>query len=187
MIGSGDLRRGTTVEVDGTLYQVVEAHHIKTKKSAVYRVKLRDLRAGHQIERTFNAGEKLTAARVERRAMQYLYADGDMLTFMNTENYEQILVPRALIDDQLPYLKENDVVQVLTYGEEALGVELPAAVTLLITEADPGVKGDTATGATKQATLETGLVVDVPLFINRGDTIKVSTSGGGYLERTSTA
>ena len=106
---------------------------------------------------------------------------------MNTETYDQIDVPRAVVDDQLRYLKENDVVQVLTYGEEALGVELPAAVTLVITEAEPGVKGDTATGATKQATLETGLVVDVPLFINRGDTIKVSTSGGGYLERTATA
>ena len=187
MIGSGDLRRGTTVEVDGSLYQVVEAHHVKTKKSAVYRVKMRDMRAGHQIERTFNAGEKLTAARVERRAMQYLYSDGELLTFMNTETYDQIDIARAVIDEQLPYLKENEVVQVLTYGEEALGVELPAAVTLVISETEPGVKGDTATGATKQATLETGLVVDVPLFINRGDTIKVSTSGGGYLERTATA
>ena len=187
MIGSGELRRGATVEIDGALYQVVESHHVKTKKSAVYRVKLRDLRAGHMIERTFNAGEKLTVARVERRPMQYLYADGGMLTFMNTETYDQLEAPRALVENQLPYLKEGDVVQMLTYGEEPLGVELPAAVTLVIAESDPGVRGDTATGATKQATLETGLVVDVPLFLNPGDTIKVSTASGAYLERIATA
>ncbi len=187
MIGTGELKRGNSVEIDGALYQVVEVHHVKTKKSAVYRVKLRDLRAGHLIERTFNAGEKLTAARVERRPMQYLYADGEMLTFMNTETYDQIPVPRTLIADQLPHFKEGDVVQVLTYGEEVLGIELPAAVALVITEAEPGVKGDTATGATKPVTLETGLVVSVPLFMNPGDTIKVSTSSGEYLERTATA
>ena len=187
MIGTGELKRGNSVEVDGALYQVVEVHHVKTKKSAVYRVKLRDLRAGHMIERTFNAGEKLTAARVERRPMQYLYGDDQALTFMNTATYDQLPVPRALIEDQLPYFKEGDVVQVLTYGEEALGIELPAAVTLVISEAEPGIKGDTATGATKPVTLETGLIVDVPLFINPGDTIKVSTASGGYLERTATA
>ena len=187
MIGTGELKRGNSVEIDGSLYQVVEVHHVKTKKSAVYRVKLRDLRAGHIIERTFNAGEKLTAARVERRPMQYLYADDEMLTFMNTETYDQIPVPRSIIADQIPYLKESEVIQVLTYGEEALGVELPAAVTLKISEAEPGIKGDTATGATKPVTLETGLVVNVPLFINPGDTIKVSTSTGEYLERAATA
>ena len=187
MIGTGELKKGNSVEVDGALYQVVDVHHVKTKKSAVYRVKLRDLRAGHLIERTFNAGEKLTAARVERSAMQYLYADGETLTFMNTETYDQLGVSRSVVEEQLPYMKESDVVQVLTYGEEALGIELPAAVSLVITEAEPGIKGDTATGATKPVTLETGLVVDVPLFINPGDTIKVSTTTGGYLERTATA
>ena len=187
MIGTGELKKGNSVEVDGALYQVVDVHHVKTKKSAVYRVKLRDLRAGHLIERTFNAGEKLTAARVERRAMQYLYADGETLTFMNTETYDQLGVSRSVVEEQLPYMKESDVVQVLTYGEEALGIELPAAVSLVITEAEPGIKGDTATGATKPVTLETELVVDVPLFINPGDTIKVSTTTGGYLERTATA
>lgn len=186
MIGTGDIKRGVSVEVDGALYQVVDVHHVKTKKSAVYRVKMRDLRGGHIIERTFNAGEKLTAARVERREMQYLYADGDSYTFMNTETYDQISVPRGAIKDALPYLKESDLVQVQLYGEEALGIDLPAAVTLRIVQSDPGVKGDTATGATKPATLETGLVVDVPLFINSGDTIKVSTSTGAYLERSST-
>ena len=187
MIGTGDIKRGVSVEVDGSLYQVVDVQHIKTKKSAVYRLKMRDLRGGHIIERTFNAGEKLTAARVERREMQYLYGDDDSLTFMNTETYDQIMVPRLVIEEALPYLKEGDLAQVQLYGEEALGIDLPAAVVLAITQSDPGVKGDTATGATKPATLETGLVVDVPLFINPGDTIKVSTSTGQYVERTATA
>ena len=187
MIGTGDIKRGTSVEIDGTLYQVVDVQHIKTKKSAVYRLKMRDLRGGHIIERTFNSGEKLTAARVERRKMQYLYGDEDNLTFMNTETYDQLMVPRAVIEDALPYLKEGDLAQVQLYGDEALGIDLPASVVLLITQSDPGVKGDTATGATKPATLETGLVVHVPLFINPGDTIKVATSTGEYVERTATA
>ena len=187
MIGTGDIKRGTSVEIDGSLYQVVDVQHIKTKKSAVYRVKLRDLRGGHIIERTFNSGEKLTSARVERREMQYLYGDDDNLTFMSTETYDQLMVPRAVIADALPYLKEGDLAQVQLYGDEALGIDLPASVVLVITQSDPGVKGDTATGATKPATLETGLVVDVPLFINPGDTIKVSTSTGDYVERTATA
>lgn len=187
MIGTSDLKKGLSVEVDGTLYQIVDVHHIKTKKSAVYRVKLRDLRAGHIIERSFNAGEKLAAARVERREMQYLYGDDQMHTFMNTETYDQVEAPSAVVRDALPYLREGDKVQLVLYGEEALGIELPAAVELTITESDPGVKGDTATGATKPATMETGLVVHVPLFINPGDRIKVSTSSGGYLERVATA
>lgn len=184
MITTSEIKRGLSIEVDGRLYQVVDVHHIKTKKSAVYRVKLRDLRAGHIIERSFNAGEKLATARVERRPMQMLFAEDDMLTFMNTETFDQIQISRALIEEQMPFIKEGEVYEVTTYGEEALGVVLPAAVALTIVEADPGVKGDTATGATKPAKLETGLVVDVPLFINAGDTIKVSTSAGEYIERT---
>jgi elongation factor P len=187
VIGTGDIKRGTSIEIDGTLYQVVGVQHIKTKKSAVYRLKMRDLRGGHIIERTFNSGEKLTAARVERREMQYLYGDEDNLTFMNTETYDQLMVPRAVIADALPYLKEGDLAQVQLYGDEALGIDLPASVVLVIAQSDPGVKGDTATGATKPATLETGLVVQVPLFINPGDTIKVATSTGEYVERTATA
>ena len=186
MIGTGEIKRGVSVEVDGALYQVVDVQHVKTKKSAVYRVKMRDLRGGHVIERTFHAGEKLTAARVERREMQYLYGDGDLLTFMNTETYDQLTASREAVGAALPYLKESDLVQVQLYGEEVLGVELPAAVALRIVQSDPGVKGDTATGATKPATLETGLVVDVPLFLNTGDTIKVSTANGSYVERIAT-
>ena len=183
MISTGEIKKGVSVEVDGNLYQVVEVQHVKTKKSAVYRVKMRDLRGGHIIERTFNAGEKLTAARVERRDMQFLYADPDGLTFMNTETFDQISVPATVAGSALSYVKEGDVVQVLAFGEEALGIDLPSAVQLKIVQSDPGVKGDTATGATKPATLETGLVVNVPLFINEGDTIKVGTSEGNYIER----
>ncbi|MDA0365306.1 MAG: elongation factor P [Chloroflexi bacterium] len=183
MIGTSDLKKGVSVEVDGTLYQIVEVHHVKTKKSAVYRVKMRDLRGGHIIERSFNAGEKLAAARVERRPVQYLFGDDEMCTFMNSETFEQMEVSHSLITDSLPYLKEGDTVQAVLYGTELLGLELPAAVELRITESDPGVKGDTATGATKPATLETGHVVNVPLFINPGDLIKVSTSTGTYIER----
>jgi elongation factor P len=183
VISTGEIKKGVSVEVDGNLYQVVEVQHVKTKKSAVYRVKMRDLRGGHIIERTFNAGEKLTAARVERRDMQFLYSDPDGLTFMNTETFDQISVPASVAGNVLSYLKEGDVVQVLAYGEEALGIDLPPAVQLKIVQSDPGVKGDTATGATKPATLETGLVVNVPLFINEGDTIKVGTSEGNYIER----
>ncbi|MPZ99285.1 MAG: elongation factor P [Dehalococcoidia bacterium] len=186
MIGVSDLKKGTSLEVDGTLYQVMDVHHIKTKKSAVYRVKMKDLRGGHIIERSFNAGEKLAAARVERRGMQYLYGDGAMHTFMNTETFDQVEVPQTVMGAALSFIKEGDTLQVILYGDEALGVELPPAVELTINESDPGVKGDTATGATKPATMETGLVVSVPLFINPGDRIKVSTSTGSYIERVAT-
>jgi elongation factor P len=183
VISTSDFKRGATVEVDGNLYKMEDVHHVKTKKSAVYRVKLRDLRAGHIIERTFNAGDKIPAARVERRKMQYLYGDGGTYTFMNAETYDQVIVPGHVVQDALPYIRESDEVQVVLHGDEALGIELPAAVELRITASDPGVKGDTATGATKPATLETGLVVNVPLFLEVGDLIKVSTSDGRYLER----
>ena len=187
MIGTAELRRGTTVEIDGALYQVVEVNHIKTKKSAVYRTRLRDLRAGHIIERTFNAGEKLSPARVERRQMQYLYGQDELHTFMNTETYDQVTVEARVIAGELPYLTEGSLVQLVLFGEEPLALELPAAVELTITESDPGVKGDTATGATKPATMETGLVVQVPLFINPGDRVKISTESGHYLERIQSA
>lgn len=183
MISTSDFKKGTTVEVDGTLYRMEDVHHVKTKKSAVYRVKLRDLRAGHITERTFNAGDKLAVARVERRKMQYLYGDGEQFTFMNSETFDQVMIPHSVVEEALPYIRESDEVQVILYGDEALGVELPAAVELQITQSDPGVKGDTATGATKPATLETGLVVNVPLFLDVGDVVKVSTSDGKYLER----
>ncbi len=183
MITTSQFKRGSTVEVDGTLYKMEEVNHVKTKKSAVYRVKLRDLRGGHIIERTFNAGDRLATARVETRKMQYLYGDGTNYTFMNSETYDQIEVPAVILGDDIKYLKEGDEVQVVLYGEEALGVELSSAVVLQVTESDPGVKGDTAQGATKPATLETGLITQVPLFVSPGDYIKISTDDGRYLER----
>ena len=183
MITTSQFKRGSTVEVDGTLYKMEEVNHVKTKKSAVYRVKLRDLRGGHIIERTFNAGDRLATARVETRKMQYLYDDGTNYTFMNSETYDQIEVPAVILGDDIKYLKEGDEVQVVLYGEEALGVELSSAVVLQVTESDPGVKGDTAQGATKPATLETGLITQVPLFVSPGDYIKISTDDGRYLER----
>ncbi len=183
MITTSQFKRGSTVEVDGTLYKMEEVNHVKTKKSAVYRVKLRDLRGGHIIERTFNAGDRLATARVETRKMQYLYDDGTNYTFMNSETYDQIEVPAVILGDDIKYLKEGDEVQVVLYGEEALGVELSSAVVLQVTESDPGVKGDTAQGATKPATLETGLITQVPLFVSTGDYIKISTDDGRYLER----
>jgi len=187
VISTSEMKKGASVEIDGSLYRIEEVQHVKTKKSAVYHVKLRDLRAGHITERSFNAGEKVPMARVERRRMQYLYGDADNHTMMNSETFEQIMVPTRILEEALPYMRESDEVQVVLYGDEALGVELPAAVELVIASSDPGVKGDTATGATKPATMETGLVVNVPLFMNPGDTIKVSTSDGRYLERTKTA
>ena len=183
MITTSQFKRGSTVEVDGTLYKMEEVNHVKTKKSAVYRVKLRDLRGGHIIERTFNAGDRLATARVETRKMQYLYDDGTNYTFMNSETYDQIEVPAVILGDDIKYLKEGDEVQVILYGEEALGVELSSAVVLQVTESDPGVKGDTAQGATKPATLETGLITQEPLFVSTGDYIKISTDDGRYLER----
>ena len=183
MITTSQFKRGSTVEVDGTLYKMEEVNHVKTKKSAVYRVKLRDLRGGHIIERTFNAGDRLATARVETRKMQYLYGDGTNYTFMNSETYDQIEVPAIILGDDIKYLKKGDEVQVVLYGEEALGVELSSAVVLQVTESDPGVKGDTAQGATKPATLETGLITQVPLFVSPGDYIKISTDDGRYLER----
>src|SRR5690606_8654385 len=134
MISTSDFKKGTTVEVDGTLYRMEDVHHVKTKKSAVYRVKLRDLRAGHITERTFNAGDKLAVARVERRKMQYLYGDGEQFTFMNSETFDQVMTPHAVVEEALPYIRESDEVQVILYGDEALGVELPAAVELQITQ-----------------------------------------------------
>ena len=181
MISTSQFKRGSTVELDGTLYKMEEVNHVKTKKSAVYRVKMRDLRGGHIIERTFNAGDRLATARVETRKMQYLDGDTNSFTFMNSETYDQVEVPAQIVGEDSKCLKEGDEIQVVLYGEEALGVELPAAVILEVVQSDPGVKGDTAQGATKPATMETGLTVQVPLFVNTCDSLKISTYDGRYL------
>jgi elongation factor P len=184
MIDTGDLRKGLTIELDGNLYSIVDWEHNKTGRGgAKVRLKLRDVRAGHIIEHTYDSGAKFQRARVERQPAQFLYAEGDIYTFMNTETYDQIAINKDRLGDAALYLKENDDCQMLTYGEEAISVELPAAVVLTVTETDPWVKGDTAQGGTKPATLETGLTVNVPLFVNQGDKVKVDTRSGEYLER----
>jgi elongation factor P len=184
MIDTGDLRKGLTIEMDGTLYNIVDWEHIKMGRGgAKVRIKLRDVRAGHITEQTYDAGAKFQRARVERQPAQFLYADGDILYFMNKETFDQLAINRDRVGDAAQFLKENDDCQVLTYGEEAISVELPAAVVLTVSETDPWIKGDTAQGGTKPAKLETGLVVNVPLFVNSGDKVKVDTRSGAYLER----
>ena len=185
MISGRELRKGIIIELDGTLYQVVEYQHVKMKRTALARVKLRDLTAGHTIERSFQSNDKLVRARLDTRPMQYLYNDGDIYHFMDTESFEQIEINRKRLGDVLNYLKESSTVEVSSYKDEIVDIELPVAVELKVIATEPGFKGDTATGGNKPATLETGFTVQVPLFINEGDIIKVDTRTGEYLERSS--
>lgn len=184
MISTGDMKRGATIELDGRVYQVMEFAHIKMGRgSAQMRMKLRDVRRGDLIERTFQAGEKWPRVRVERVSMQLSYIEGDIFYFMNTETYDQVPLSGAQVGDAKDFIPENGTCDVLFLGDEPIGIELPSSVVLTIAKCEPGVKGDTATGATKPATMETGLVVNVPLFVNEGDKIKVNTSTGEYQER----
>jgi elongation factor P len=184
MIETGDLKRGSTIEIDGVLYSVIELDHIKMGRgSAQVRMKLRDIRGGHIIDKSVQAGTRFTRARVERQPAQYLYAEENLHYFMNTESYDQFPVGKDLLGDALDYLVENAECNLLMYGDEAVGIEMPAAVELKVVETDPWVKGDTAQGGTKPAKLETGISVNVPLFINVGDALKVDTRSGEYLER----
>ncbi|GAB4334991.1 MAG: elongation factor P [Dehalococcoidia bacterium] len=184
MISTGELKKGTTIELDDKLYAILDYEHIKMGRgSAQVRLKLRDVRTGATTERTFQAGTKFNRARVERREMQYLYSDDQFFYFMNTETFDQIPVDAAKVGDAAKYLKENDTCELILYGDEVIGVQLPITVELTVVDSEPGVKGDTATGATKPATLETGLVVNVPLFINPGDKLKINTDTGEYIER----
>jgi len=184
MISTGDMKRGATIELDGRVYQVLEFAHIKTGRgSAQMRMKLRDVRRGDIIERTFQAGEKWPRVRVERVPMQFSYADGDILYFMNTETYDQVPLTREQVGEAMNFLTENGTCDVLFLGDEPIGIELPSSVVLTVAQCEPGVKGDTAQGATKPATMDTGLVVNVPLFISEGDRLKVNTSTGEYQER----
>lgn len=184
MIETGQIKKGSTLEIDGTLYQVIEVEHVKIGRgSAQTRMKLRDVRAGHIIDKSVQAGSRFQKARIERQEAQFLYPEGDFYNFMNTETFDQFPVPKDRIEEALPYLVENATCNLLMYGDEAVGIELPAAVDLKVVETDPGIKGDTAQGATKPAKLETGHTVTVPLFINTGDVLKVDTRSGEYLER----
>jgi len=186
MFDAGELRKGITIEMEGGLYRITDYQHIKIGRgSAQVRLKLKDLRAGHTIERTFQASERFNRARLERRNVQYLYNEGQLYYFMDNESFEQTPLSADLLGDALNYLKEDMSIDMLTYNDEPVGVELPVAVGLKVAETGPGFKGDTATAGSKPATLETGIVIQVPMFINNGDIVKVDTRTGEYLERMS--
>lgn len=184
MISVNDFKTGVTIEVDGDIWRVMEFQHVKPGKGAAFvRSKLRNLRSGNVNEKTFRAGEKVAKAQIDNRKMQYLYANGDMHAFMDTETYDQIELPEKNIEYELKFLQENMEVQVIQYQGEVLGVELPNSVTLEVIETDPGIKGDTASGGSKPAKLSTGLTVQVPFFINEGDQLIVNTTDGSYVSR----
>ena len=184
MISSNDFRPGVTIEIDNQVWQVVDFHHVKPGKGAAFvRSKIKNLQTGAVIERTFNAGEKLPKAQVDRRPMQYLYADGDSFHFMDTETYDQVMLTKDQLTEALNFLKENMEITVLFFNGTIIGVELPNSVDLTVVETDPGIRGDTATGGTKPAKLETGYVVKVPMFINEGDVLRIDTRSGAYIER----
>ena len=184
MISTNDFKTGVSVEIDNDAYIVVDFQHVKPGKgSAFVRTKVRNSRTGAVIERTFNAGEKLPKAHLDRREMQYLYHDGEFYVFMDKENFEQIQIGDDKMADKKNYLKENMNISVLLFKGDIIGVDLPGNVELAVVETEPGIKGDTASGGNKPATLETGAVVRVPFFINVGDRIKVNTDSGEYIER----
>jgi elongation factor P len=183
-VSTNDFKNGMTIELDGVLFQVIEFQHVKPGKGGAFvRTKLRNVRTGAVLERTFNAGIKVGLAIVERKDFQYLYPDGDDFVFMDLESYEQVQVPGAIMGSASDYLTEGGTAQVAMHEGVPISVDLPASLVLSITATDPGVKGDTRTGALKPATLETGVVVQVPLFVEEGERIKVDTRSGQYMER----
>lgn len=184
MISVNDFRTGLTIELDNDVWQVIEFQHVKPGKGAAFvRSKLRSLRSGNIQERTFRAGEKVPKALVETRRMQYLYESGGEYTFMDNETYDQITLTEERLEYELNFLQENMDVQIVTYKEETIGIQLPNTVELEVAETDPGIRGDTATGGSKPAKLVTGFVVQVPLFINIGDRLIVDTRSGDYVSR----
>ena len=184
MISASDFRNGITIELDGNVCQIIEFQHVKPGKGAAFvRTKLKDIINGGVTERTFRPTEKFPQARVDRKDMQYLYADSDLFNFMDTETYEQIALNSDVVGDALKFVKENEMVKVNSYNGNVFAIEPPLFVELEITETEPGFKGDTATGATKPATGETGAQVNVPLFVSTGDKIKIDTRTGEYLSR----
>ena len=184
MIDTTAFKNGLSIILDGQIFTIAEFQHVKPGKGPAFvRTKLKNVRSGGTIDKTFRAGEKMEQAVLDRRAMQYLYGTGDTYVFMDQEDYDQIEIPAQQLGDQSKYLKENLEVQVLTHNSEVLGVDLPITMELEVAETDPGLRGDTASGGSKPAKLETGAVVNVPLFINIGDKIKVDTRTDTYLER----
>ncbi|MFC3745693.1 elongation factor P [Paenibacillus sp. GCM10012306] len=184
MISVNDFKTGLTVEVDGDIFTVLDFQHVKPGKGAAFvRSKLKNLRNGNTVERTFRAGETIGRAIIENRGVQYLYASGSEHTFMDNETYDQFELSSKQLEWELHFLKENMTVNIVSYQGEILGINLPTSVELKVTETEPGVKGNTAQGATKAATLETGHTVQVPLFINEGDVLLIDTREGKYISR----
>ncbi len=183
-VSTNDLKNGMTLDLDGTLFQIIEFQHVKPGKGGAFvRSKLRNVKTGAVTEKTFNAGVKVGLAIVERKGMQYLYGDGSDFVFMDLDTYDQIHVPGTLVGDAANYLMEGAEAQVSTHEGVPIAVDLPASMVLAITKTDPGVKGDTRTGSMKPATLETGIVVNVPLFVEEGEKVKIDTRTGVYIER----
>ncbi|MGW9346744.1 elongation factor P [Nocardiopsis flavescens] len=184
MATTNDIKNGTTLRIDGVLWNVLEFQHVKPGKGGAFvRTKLKNVLTGKIVDRTFNAGAKVEFANVDRRDMEYLYHDGDAYVFMDSQTYDQIQVPEAVVGDDSNFLLENTKVTVATNEGNPLYIELPAAVELEITQTDPGVQGDRSTGGTKPATVQTGATIQVPLFISQGERVKVDTRTGDYLGR----
>ena len=184
MVSAGDFRNGVTLEIDGQVVQILEFQHVKPGKGAAFvRTKLKNVINGGVVERTFRPTEKFPAARIDRVDMQYLYADGDLYNFMDVNTYEQIALSTDVVGDALKFVKENEMVKMCSHNGSVFAVEPPLFVELRITDTEPGFKGDTATGATKPAVVETGATVYVPLFVEQDDVIKIDTRTGEYLSR----
>ncbi|MDF2941771.1 MAG: translation elongation factor [Herbinix sp.] len=184
MVSAGDFRNGITIEMDNNIYQIIEFQHVKPGKGAAFvRTKLKSITGNGVIEKTFRPTEKYPQARIDRSDMQYLYRDGDLFNFMNTENYEQMAMTEEAIGGALKFVKENEMVKMLSHNGKVFAIEPPLFVELVITDTEPGFKGDTAQGATKPAVVETGATVYVPLFVEQGDKISIDTRSGEYLKR----
>lgn len=186
MIDTGGLRKGLIIDHEGDLLKVIDFQHVKQGRgSAFVRVSLRNIRSGSTVQQTFQAGSRFQPVRLERQRAQFLYVEGDEYHFMDLDSFEQFLLDSATLGDALNYLKVEDTIDLLTHDGQPIDIEIPITVNLIVTQTDPGFRGDTATGGTKPATLETGLTVNVPLFVTEGETIKVDTRNGTYLERVS--
>ena len=184
MVTAGDFRNGVTFEMDGNVYSIIEFQHVKPGKGAAFvRTKIRNVISGAVTEKTFNPNDKYPTAFIERKDMEYLYNDGDLYYFMDSETYEQLPISPNVLGDNFRFVKENMVCKVLSYKGNVFGIEPPNFVELQVTETEPGVKGDTSTNVTKPATLETGAEIKVPIFINEGEMIRVDTRTGEYMER----
>lgn len=184
MVTAGDFKNGITIEMEGNVYQIVEFQHVKPGKGAAFvRTKLKDIKNGGVVEKTFRPTEKFENAHIDRKDMQYLYTDSGLYYFMDVESYDQITLGESDIGDALKFVKENDMVKICSHKGSVFAVEPPLFVELEVTETEPGFKGDTATGASKPAIVESGAQVSVPLFVNQGDVIKIDTRTGEYLSR----